>query len=274
MRRHIFKGVRLAILIMIAIILVYPLYLTINTSLKTQDEYYADRLGVPETPRFENYKYVWDQANIGRATRNSFMIMTISVAGQLAIGSLAAYAITKTGIKRPDRWSHAFLIPLAFSAQIVIIPLFTMFNIMHLFNTLASIIFIFIAGGLPLTIYLLSKFMHSIPNALTEAARIDGANHITIYSRIIIPLSKVPLITLVVINGMNVWNNFFVPFVFITKDSLMTLPQTLIIFQSSWSTSWPHVAAAVIFTIAPMFIVYFFLQRYIIEGVGAGAVKG
>jgi len=274
MKIRIAFGIKLAILIMITIILVYPLFMVVNTSLKTQEEYLKDRVGLPDTPRFETYSEVYNKANIPRAMRNSFTIMLMSVAGQLFIGSLAAYAITKMGLRNSDNWARMFLTPMAFSAQIVIVPLFTMFNVLQLLNTLPSVVLIFIAKGLPLTIYLLSKFMMTVPSALTEAARIDGANHFSIYSRIILPLSKVPIMTLIVINGMYVWNDFFVPFMFLQKDTLQTLPQTLIVFQSAWSTHWPEVAALTVYTIAPMFAIYLFFQKYIITGVGAGAVKG
>ena len=274
MKRRLYSGIRLSVLILIAIILIYPLFIIGSTSLKTQDEYYSNRVGMPENPSIENYASVWEKANIPRATRSSFTIMALSVAGQLVIGSLAAYAITKMGIRGSDRWAQAFLTPMAFSAQVVIVPLFTMFNTLHLLNTLPSVVLIFIAKGLPLTIYLLSKFMMTLPNALMEAARIDGASHFTIYSRIVMPLSRVPIVTLIVINGMYVWNDFFVPFMFMQRDTWQTLPQALILFQSAWNVSWPSIAAVTIYTIAPMFIVYLFFQRYIIAGVGAGAIKG
>ena len=259
---------------MITIILLTPLFFLGSTSLKTNSEYQQNRVGLPVDPRFENYSYVFEKANIPQAMFNSFVIMALSVGGLLLIGSLAAYAITKMGIRRSDDWARAFLLPMAFSVQIVITPLFTMFRMMGLLNTVLSVVLTDIATFLPLTIFLLSKFMMTVPSALTEAARIDGAGHLVIYSQIIMPMCKVPLATLIVINGMYVWNDFFTPFMFITDPAKRTLPLTLMDFQTSYFTSWPPLSAAVVFTIAPMLIMYIFLQKYIIAGVGAGAVKG
>ena len=149
-----------------------------------------------------------------------------------------------------------------------------MFSSLGMLNTLPSVILIYVARGLPLSIFLLSKFMITVPAAFTEAARIDGANHFTIYSRIVMPISKVPIVTLVVINGMYVWNDFFVPFMFLHGSSWQTLPQTLMIFQSAFNVSWPEIAAVTVYTVAPMLVVFLVLQRYIITGVAAGAVKG
>ena len=274
MKRRITFSVQLAVLIMIAMILLYPLFIVGSTSLKTNTEYQQNRVGLPGEPRFENYSYVFEKANIPQATFNSFVIMALSVGGLLLIGSLAAYAITKMGVRRPDDWARVFLLPMAFSAQVVITPLFTLFRMMGLLNTVLSVVLIDIATFLPLTIFLLSKFMMTVPRTLTEAAHIDGANHFTIYSRIIMPMCKVPLTTLLIINGMYVWNDFFVPFMFITDPSKRTLPLTLMDFQTAYHVSWPQISAVVFFTIAPMLVMYLFLQRYIIAGVGAGAVKG
>ncbi|MCL1896855.1 MAG: carbohydrate ABC transporter permease [Clostridiales bacterium] len=274
MKRRIAFGSQLAVLGMIAIILIYPLFIVGSTSLKTNNEFYKNRVGLPIEPQFDNYAYVFQKANIASATFNSFLIMAISVIGLLVIGSLASYAITKMGIKRSDDWARMFLLPMAFSAQVVITPLFTMFRVMGLMNSIWAVILIDIATFLPLTIYILSKFMMTVPGALSEAARIDGANHLTVYSRIIMPLCKVPVTTLVVINGMYVWNDFFVPFMFISDPSRRTLPLTLVLFQQQFKVEWPDLCAAIIFTIAPMLIMYAFLQKYIIAGVGAGALKG
>jgi len=274
MKRQFAFGSQMAVLGMIAIILLYPLFLVGSTSLKTNSEFLANRVGLPTDPTLDSFAYVFAKANIAGATFNSFFIMALSVIGLLVIGSLAAYAITKMGIRRSDEWARVFLLPMAFSAQVVITPLFTMFRIMGLTNTVWAVILIHIATFLPLTVYILSKFMMTVPSALTEAARIDGANHFMIYSRVIMPLCKVPLTTLVVINGMYTWNDFFVPFMFISDVAKRTLPLTLVLFQQQYKVEWPNLCAAIIFTIAPMLIIYIFLQKYIIAGVGAGAVKG
>jgi len=267
-------GSQIGVLGIISIIILYPLFLVGSTSLKTNTEFLQNRVGLPTNPQFENFAYVFQKANIASSTLNSYMIMALSVLGLIVIGSLASYAITKMGIRRSDEWARMFLLPMAFSAQVVITPLFTMFRIMGLTNTIWAVILIHIATFLPLTIYILSKFMMTVPSALTDAARIDGANHFTVYSRIVMPLCKVPVTTLVVINGMYTWNDFFVPFMFISDVSRRTLPLTLVLFQQQFKVEWPNLCAAIIFTIAPMLIIYIFLQKYIIAGVGAGALKG
>jgi len=117
--------------------------------------------------------------------------------------------------------------------------------------------------------------MHGVPREITEAAHIDGANHLAIYASIIMPMTKTAIATLVVINGMYVWNDFFLPFMFLTRGNLRTLPQNLVLFQSNVvHTSWPEICANVVYTVAPILIIYLFLQKYIIAGVAEGAVKG
>ena len=273
-RRSVSFGVQMCVLTLAALIVLYPLFLIVSNSLKSKEEFARNRVDPPKTIAFENYAQVWREGRIPETTRNSFLIALFSLAGQIVIGSLAAYALTKMGLKRAETLSALFLLPMIFSSQLVIIPLFLMFRALRMLNTVQGIVLIYIAGGLPLTIYMLSRFMNSVPNALTESARIDGANHFTIYSRIIMPLTKVALSTLIVINGLGIWNDFFLPYMFFTSSKLRTLPLNTYLFREEHGAQWHLICTNMVFTITPVLVVYLFLQKFIISGVVAGAVKG
>ena len=128
--------------------------------------------------------------------------------------------------------------------------------------------------GLPLIILILTGFMKTIPYEISEAAIVDGAGHFRIYSMIILPLIKPAIATSVVLSALSVWNDFFLPLIMVTKSDVMTLPMAVFQFKGLYQTSWPMVCACIVFLVVPMMIAYVFLQKHIVSGVVAGAVKG
>jgi raffinose/stachyose/melibiose transport system permease protein len=149
-----------------------------------------------------------------------------------------------------------------------------MYKYTGLLNTLTGVIIIYIATGLPIAIFIFTKFMNGIPEQISEAAFIDGANHIQIYWRIILPLIKPALITVVIINGLGIWNDFFVPLMFFTNGQINTLPLSVFQFTQQYGNQWGLIGADIIYSIIPALIVYMILQKYIINGVTAGSIKG
>lgn len=273
MKKNKASVIRIIVLALIAAVILYPLLLTLITSLKSVTEYFQNRVSLPHVYVLENYVRVYQEAHIVNAFSNSFVITVGSLAGQLLFGTMAAYALTKTRMKRAKLYTNLFLIPMVFTAQLVVFPLYLMFNAMHMVNSDLALILIYIASAMPITVFMLARFMLGIPDALTESARIDGANHVTIYMKIIIPLTKVALATLVVINGMYVWNDFFLPSIFLSGVDKRTLPQGVVLFQGQYLIRWPQLCADVVYTVIPILVVYLFLQKYIISGLVAGAVK-
>jgi raffinose/stachyose/melibiose transport system permease protein len=171
-------------------------------------------------------------------------------------------------------FSTVFLAPMIFPITTVILPLYMFFKQFHLLNNILGLVLIYGATGLPLTIFIFTSFMATIPYQISEAAVIDGASHGLIYSKIILPLIKPSIATTIIVNCLSIWNDFFLPFIFITNRNLLTLPLKLYNFKGEYSNHWPNMTSLMIFLLLPIFIVYIFLQKYIISGVVAGSVKG
>jgi raffinose/stachyose/melibiose transport system permease protein len=145
---------------------------------------------------------------------------------------------------------------------------------LHLVDTYAALILPYTSGSLPLSIFLLRAFFQSIPQELTDAGRIDGCSHFTAFVRIVLPISKPGLATVVILTFLNSWNEFFLALIFIHNPNIMTLPLGLQAFFFQYSVQWNYLFAALTMSIIPIVVVYLVMQRQFIAGLTAGAIRG
>lgn len=262
------------ILTIIALFVLAPILIVFTISFKTETEFLHTSFLPAVKPTFDNYVRVWKEADIPEVTLNSFLITIGSVVLQVFVGSLAAYGLNKMNFRRAPLFSALFLIPMVFSIQTVIFPLFIIYKNLHLLNTHIGLILIYTATGLASCIFIFSKFLNTIPSGICEAAQIDGASHFRIYWKIILPITKAQIATVAVINGLGIWNDFFLPLMMFTNGKMSTLPLSMYTFTTEHGLKWTLVSADIVLMMLPMLIVYFLLQKYIVEGVAVGAVKG
>lgn len=268
------KVLKLLVLGIIAALVLAPILIVVVISFKTEPEFMKSNF-LPTFPlHFENYIKVWKDAQIPKVTFTSLTITLCSVLGQVFAGSLAAYALTSMKFKHAKIYSSLFLIPMVFSIQTVIFPLFLIYKEVHLLNTKTGLVIIYIATGLATCIFIFTKFMQSVSKEIIESAQIDGAGHFRTYFQIMLPLTKAQISTIAIINGLGVWNDFFLPLMMFTDGSIKTLPLSMYTFTTEYGLKWTLVSADIVFMLLPMVIIYLLLQKYIIEGVAAGAVKG
>lgn len=268
------KLLKVLILGIIAFFVMAPILIVVIISFKTEPEFMKTNF-LPTFPlHFENYIKVWNDAQIPKVTFTSLTITLCSVLGQVFAGSLAAYALTSMKFKHAKIFSSLFLIPMVFSIQTVIFPLFLIYKEVHLLNTRTGLVIIYIATGLATCIFIFTKFMQSVSKEIIESAQIDGASHLRTYFQIMLPLTKAQISTIAIINGLGVWNDFFLPLMMFTDGNIKTLPLSMYTFTTEYGLKWTLVSADIVFMLLPMVIIYLFLQKYIIEGVAAGAVKG
>lgn len=273
-KSNIYKSLKIIILAALACLMLAPVLIILIISFKSEADFMKTNF-LPTFPLFlDNYVKVWKDANIPQVTLTSLIITIFSVLGQVFIGSLAAYALTSMKFKHEKLFSTLFLIPLVFAIQTVIFPLFMIYKELHLLNTRIGLIIIYIATGLATCIFIFTKFLRTISREIIESAQIDGAGHFRTYLQIVLPLTKAQISTIAIINGLGVWNDFFLPLMMFTDGTLKTLPLSMYTFTTEYGLKWTLVSADIIFMVIPMFVIYLFLQKYIIEGVAAGAVKG
>lgn len=272
--RFLGNGLIHVVLIGYAIIVVYPLLIMLVSSVKTTGEIFADPLGLfPEVVRLANYAEAWDRANFGTFFRNSIFVCVISVSLILFFGSMAAYVLARFSFPGNRLVYLLFLAGFMIPVRLAIVPLFIMMRDLHLLDTLWSLIVIYIAAGMPFTIFLMVNFFRHIPRDLEDAAVLDGAGPFQVYYQIMLPLVRPALATVGLFHFLNVWNDFFFPLIFIRSENLRTVPLGVSTFFGEYSNEWSLMFAALSISIMPVIIVYLMASKQFIAGLTSGAIK-
>jgi raffinose/stachyose/melibiose transport system permease protein len=271
--KNITLGIVHVIMVLYVLMIFYPLFNMVVSSLKTTREIFQNPFGFPEKLLFENYKAVWVDRGFGLYFRNSFLVTFIAMAFVILLGSMASYGVSRYKYKLRTWIYMLFLSGIMLPLKIAIIPLFLIVKNLGLMDKHISIIMIFIAMGLPSTVFILSGFMKTIPIDLEYAARIDGCNDWGIYRRIIMPVTQSAIALVTIYNAVPIWNDFFFPLVFIQSNRLKTLPVGLSTFFGQHSTNWSLLFTGLSIAILPMLILYVFMSKYFIRGMTAGAIK-
>jgi raffinose/stachyose/melibiose transport system permease protein len=263
---HAFMGIYV-------LLIFYPLFNMIVSSLKTTREIFQSPFGFPEKLLFENYKIVWIDRGFGVYFKNSFIVTAAAMAFVILLGSMASYGVSRYRYRLRTWIYMLFLSGIMLPLKVAIIPLFLIVKNLGLMDTRFSIIMVFIAMGLPSTVFILSGFMKTIPVDLEYAARIDGCNDWAIYRRIVMPVTQSAIALVTIYNAVPIWNDFFFPLVFIQTNRLKTLPVGLSTFFGQYSTNWSLLFAGLSIAILPMLVLYVFMSKYFIRGMTAGAIK-
>jgi raffinose/stachyose/melibiose transport system permease protein len=235
---------------------------------------FADPIGLPTEVLFTNYLTAWAQGELGRALVNSVIVTTSAVTIIVVTGALAAYPLARMRFAGRSAFLMLFTAGLIVAHEIVLIPLFSMFSHLGLLNTLWTVILTNAAFGLPLTIFLFWQFFRDIPLELEEAARIDGCNSFSLLWRILLPLSKPVVGSVIILEGLFTWNEYLFALTFLRETGVKTLPVQLQVFFSAHATNWALLFAALVMATLPIIILYLAMQRSFVKGLTAGAVKG
>lgn len=249
------------------------IYLTVNISLKTPDQM-DNILALPRHPRFANFKDAWIMTSFPRKFLNTFLITLINVAFTLITNSAVAYVIARNRRKNPviNALYYYFLSAMFIPFQVLMLPLVKQASFFHLDNVF-GIIVLYVVFGLPMNTFLYNGALKSIPEAMDEAALIDGANPLQIFIHIIFPVLKPIHSTVAILSIMWTWNDFLMPLILLTKQKFQTLQLSQYVFQTQFSTNYNLAFASYIIALIPVLIAYIFCQKFIIKGVLQGSVK-
>ncbi len=262
------------ILILIALVTVFPFVWVISTSLKgPQDAITAipPQL-IPHDPTFANYIRVWNQLPVGNFFINSIVVAVVSVVLNLLFTSLAAYPFAKMNFPGRDVIFYLLLATFIVPPQLTYIPSFILaVNFFHYYDSIIALIFPALATVF--NIFLLRQAFKAVPNDLIDAGRIDGASELRIWWSILMPLVKPSLATVAIITFVNQWNDFFWPSLMLHTRERMTLQVGLVALQGMFASDTRGVAAGVVMTVIPILILFVTLQRQFVRGL-TGAVKG
>jgi multiple sugar transport system permease protein len=229
---------------------------------------------IPQNPQWQNYKTVLFDLNlpVDRFFLNSVFVTFSVVILQLLISSMAAYAFARLRFKGKKPLFAVFLGSMMFAGPVTQIPVYLLLRSLGWLDTYYALIVPGISSAF--SIFLLRQFFSQIPYDLDEAARIDGASHFSIYSRIIMPLSKPALATAAAFTFFGVWTDFFGPLIYTNSTEMRTLEVGLSIFKNSYGGSnWPLQMTAAVIVMLPLLIAFLFAQRYFVKGILLGGVK-
>lgn len=261
-------------LVVASLVMVVPLVVIFFNSLKTNDEIGT---GGPFTlPRdwlnFANYETAFVDGGMVRAFVNTTIILVISLTGTILIGSMAAYAIDRFEFRAKKAVVGLFLLATLVPGITTQVATFQIVNRLGLFNTRWAAIVLFLGTDI-VSIYIFRQFLQGISKEIDEAAMLDGANHVTIYWRIILPLLKPAIATVTIIKGIAVYNEFYIPFLYMPDRELGVISTSLFRFKGPFGAQWEVISAGVILVIVPTLVVFLALQRFIYNGFTAGATK-
>ena len=264
-----------ASLIVGSIAMLIPLVVVLLTSLKTSAE--ADSGGGALDPpsnwlNFSNYGTAFRDGHMLSALGNTVFILVFSIVGTVIIGSMTAYAIDRFKFRFKKVVVALFLLATLVPAVTTQVATFQVINFFGLFDTRWSAIVLYMGTDI-VSIYIFLQFIRTIPVALDEAARLEGANSFTIYRKIIFPLLKPAIATVVIIKGITTYNDFYIPFLYMPDDNLGTMSTALFRFKGPFGAHWEDICAGAILVTVPTFIIFIVLQRFIYNGFTSGAVK-
>ncbi|QTH41754.1 carbohydrate ABC transporter permease [Cohnella sp. LGH] len=260
--------------VLLALLFLLPILFALLNSFKTNGEMLRSFVSWPETWELGNYKRVWKDMHYPRALWNTVLVTALGVGFTLLLSAMAAYRISRMNGSRGFWLLMFFTLSMMVPFQTIMIPLVKLASELNLMNSRLGLVLMIVALFSPFTIFLYRGFMTQLPAELEEAARIDGANVYQTFFRIIVPLLLPVTATAAVLNVLWVWNDFILSFLMLQREEVMTLQLTVYRYFGTYSQQWNLALVSLILAAIPVLALYLALQKYIIKGVAAGAVKG
>ncbi len=273
--RTAFRILNTMIIALFSLAFLIPMLWMISSSLKTTPQVFTYPFRwIPENIRWVNYKTVWTSKDLPmlRVFYNSMFITVVSTVGQLIFASMAAYAFARIEFKGKRFIFTMFLASMMIPVQVTIIPRFMMFKTVGLYNSLWALIIPSLFGAS--TIFFLRQAHLGLPNELVDAAKVDGANHATVFSLIMVPLTIPALVSMAVLSFISTWNEYLAPLIFLTKPKLYTVSQAVRWYMLDEVQRYELTMAAATSSIIPILIIFIFCQKYFIEGIATSGIKG
>jgi multiple sugar transport system permease protein len=257
------------------VITVFPLYWIVVTSFKKPGAIFSYPLTYwPEVFSIENYLGLFSKAQFGTYVVNSLIVATIAAVVATFISMLSAYVLARFEFRSKGAILLAFLATQMIPSFIALGPLYLLMTQLKLVDNRVGLILIYIAVCIPFCTVMLRGFFENIPDALEEAAMIDGCSRFGALFRVLVPVLKPGIVAAFIFNFVNCWNELFLSVTLINSDANKTIPTALNGFITSYNIDWGSMSAAAVLTIIPTMVLFAFASRYIVQGLTAGAVKG
>ncbi len=261
------------VMIAAAVAFLFPVYALVTLSFKDAGQIANTPLAIPSPFTTDNFSRAWESASIGEALVTSAIVTVVSVVLLIAIGSIAAYWLARRATRLSYGVYVLFLLGIVLPFQLGTIPLFRLVDDLGLLGTPQSLIVFYTGIQLPFTIFLYTGFIRALPADYDDAAAIDGANHLQAFTRIVFPLLRPITGTVLILNAVFVWNDFFTPLLYLGGSQDETVPVRIFGFVGQYVSDYGLVFAGLVLAALPIIVVFLLLQRYVIRGFASG-LKG
>jgi raffinose/stachyose/melibiose transport system permease protein len=259
-----------AILLIFGVIYLGPLLMLLSTSLKTMPDFMKNATALPATLNFQNYAEAWEKANFPRYLTNTIIYTFSATAIYVVTGVFVAFPIARRYVRGAGFLLTLYVI--ALFLPVALIPQFQLMLSLGLYNNPIGYVMLFLVN--PIGIVILVNYFKSLPVELDEAAAMDGCGYLRFVATVILPLSRPAIATVAVLHAIGIWNELILPTIYLTNKDYYPITRGMIVFQGVYGSEWPTLAAAVLIMTLPMLLIFLVLQRFIVSGLTAGAVKG
>jgi raffinose/stachyose/melibiose transport system permease protein len=258
------------VLLIFAIVYLGPLFMLVNTSLKTTPDFFKNATSLATSLNFDNFVEAWEKASFPRLLLNSVIYTAVSTTLYIITAIFVAFPLAR-GLVRGHKFLYTLFV-IALFLPAALIPQFQLILNLGLYNNPVGYMLFFLVN--PIGIIILVGYIRTLPRELDESAAMDGCGYFRFVWQIIIPLSRPAIATVIVLHAIGIWNELILPTIYLTSEEYFPITRGLIVFQGVYGSDWPTLAAAVMMITVPMLILFLFLQRHMISGLTAGAVKG
>ncbi|MFD2330540.1 carbohydrate ABC transporter permease [Cohnella sp. GCM10020058] len=272
-RRDPVQWLKYVVLLLASFIVLFPPYVVVVNAFKRSDEG-NEPFALPHSfLNFDNFRIVVERTHLWHSFGNTAYIIALSLVGNVLLGTMMAYCLGRLEFKGKKLVLGAFLFATIVPTITTQVVVFSVIKWMGLYNSLYAPVILFIGADV-IQIYIYLQFIRNIPYELDESAMMDGASLFCIYRSIIFPLLGPATATLVILKTINIYNELYIPFLYMPKTSLAVVSTSIMRFASNNQAEWGYICAIILLIMIPTVVLYLFLQRYIFSGVTNGAVKG
>ncbi|MFN8082055.1 MAG: carbohydrate ABC transporter permease [Kineosporiaceae bacterium] len=268
------RGLTYLALVLLCLQAFGPLVWMALGSLKSDTEFYTNIWGLPTSLTLRNYPDAWEEGNAGTYLTNSLMVVALGLAILLVVCILAGYALARLDFPGRSVIFGMVLATMMIPPDILTTPLFVVTRNLGILGNQWTLSLIYASAGFGLSTFLMRGYFMSIPRELEESALIDGAGTLRTLWSVIMPLARPGILTVAILQGMAMWNDLYLAFVFLRRPEQATIPIGMLGFFQKYSVQWPLLCAALLLTSIPVILLYFLAQKWFVRGMTAGAVKG
>ncbi len=258
------------LLLLFAVVYAGPLLMLVNTSLKTLPEFMKNATSPTTSLNFKNFTDAWTKADFPRYLTNTLLYTISATAIYLVCAVFVAFPLARGYVRGAKYLLTLFVI--ALFLPVALIPQFQLMLTLGLYNNPFGYVMLFLVN--PIGVIILYNYMKTLPKELDEAAAMDGCGYLRFVVWIVFPLSRPAIATVAVLHAIGIWNELILPTIYLPSKNLYPITRGMIVFQGVYGSNWPTLAAAVMIMMLPMVVIFLILQRYIVSGLTAGAVKG